>query len=253
MAWLAGAGDPRTANTVLELNAGLGHLTEPLVRIGRRVIATDPSPQNLASLRGRVVPFAVGVSGAEAIPSPSQTVDVVICNPPAVDFDHAKALIEINRVLRPGGTLALIWFTRDNGVPWVRRLSKLIGPGPEEHVLSSSLNDSDLFADVEDSSWRTWLRVDRKGLIAYAAAAGVTDEGTLAEVGALYDEYGRGPDGLQMPYVVRGQRGTVHHAASTAAVDAEPVVAGHLEATASDVLEPLDPPEDPGTLLIDFT
>jgi SAM-dependent methyltransferase len=34
-------------------------------------------------------------------------------------------LAEFRRVLRPGGTLGLIWNVRDNEVPWVRRLSEI--------------------------------------------------------------------------------------------------------------------------------
>lgn len=254
--WLTGTAEDRPGTTVLELNAGTGQLTERLVRLGHRVIATDPSPQNLSQLRGRVVPFAVGVSGAEAIPSPSQTVDVVVCNPSGASLDQAKALSEINRVLRPNGAIALVWVTRDEGVPWVRRLGKLIGSAPAEHPLGSAVLDTELFIDPDETSWRTWKRLDRAGLIAFARASGVGDEGTLAAVGALYDEYDRGPDGLQLPFLVRGLRATVHHKVEDTPeprVVVEPAVAGALEATEPEIVEPIEPPEEPGTLLIDFT
>lgn len=253
--WLTGTTAQRPGTTVLELSAGTGHLTEQLVRLGHRVIATDPSPQNLSMLRARVVPFAVGVSGAEAIPSPSQTVDVVVCNPPLGNFDRSKALSEINRVLRPEGAIALLWITRDEGVPWVRRLGKLIGAAPAEHPLGTALLDSEQFNDADEASWRTWKRMDRKALIEFAKAHGISDEGTLAAVGALYDEYDRGPDGLQMPYLLRGLRATVHHQPEEdrkPQVVVEPAVAGPLEATEPEIVEPIEPPEEPGTLLIDF-
>ena len=38
-----------------------------------------------------------------------------------------RALPEIARVLRPGGVLAMVWNERDEGIPWVRRLGRLIG------------------------------------------------------------------------------------------------------------------------------
>ena len=255
VSWLTGTTEHRPGTTVLELSAGTGHLTEQLVRLGHRVIATDPSPQNLSRLRGRVVPFAVGVSGAEAIPSPSRTVDVVVCNPPGGPFDHAKALSEINRVLRPKGIVALVWVTRDEGVPWVRRLGKLIGSAPADHPLSADVLDTEQFTDPDETNWRTWKRLDRSGLIALARASGVEDEGTLAAVGALYDEYDRGPDGLQLPFLVRGLKATVHHKVEdtpTPQVVVEPAVAGALEATEPEIVEAIDPPEEPGTLLIDF-
>lgn len=256
--WLTGTDAPRPTITVLELNAGTGQLTEQLVRCGHRVIATDPSPQNLATLRTRVVPFAVGVSGAEAIPSPSQTVDVVVCNPASGNVDPAKALDEVNRVLREGGAIAVLWVARDEGVPWVRRLSKLIGLGNDRHPLRDALKTTALFVRPDEASWRTWHRLNRAELISYAKSCGATDEGTLAAVGALYDDYDRGPDGLQMPLLIKGLRAVVHHKAIEVAEAETPVyheVAGHLEATEIDpeFIEPIDPPEDPGTLLIDFT
>lgn len=256
--WLTGTDRQPPGLTVLELNAGVGHLTEHLVRLGHRVIATDPSPQNLAALRSRVVPFAVGVSGAEAIPSPSQTVDVVVCHPSDARIDPEKALAEINRVLRPNGAVAILWLSRDEGVPWVKRLGKLIGPEPEGHRLAAALRDTDKFTDLDETSWRTWQRLDRAGLLSYASANGVSEEGTLAAVGALYDDYDRGPDGLQMPYLVRGLRATVHHTAEAQPEQPDPA-AGHLEATEIEpefeaaIVDPIEPPEDPGTLLIDFT
>lgn len=253
--WLTGTSEQRPGTTVLELSAGTGFLTEHLVRLGHRVIATDPSPQNLSQLRARVVPFAVGVSGAEAIPSPSQTVDVVVCNPPETIVDRSKALDEINRVLRPEGTVALLWVTRDEGVPWVRRLGKLIGSTPAEHPLGAAVLDTEKFTDPDEAQWRTWRRVNRSELIAYAEASGTKDEGTLAAVGALYDEYDRGPDGLQLPFLVRGLRATVHHTVEDKPeprVVVEPTVAGSLEATEPEIVEPIEPPEEPGTLLIDF-
>ena len=251
--WLAG--EPRPGMTVLELHAGSGRLTAQLVRLGHRVIATDPSPHHLAALRSRVVPFAVGVAGTEAIPSPVHSVDAVICNPTNASFDQARALSEINRVLRPDGILALFWSERDESVPWVRKLTKLIGVGHQEHRLGAELRATDQFGEVEETSWRTWQRLNRDELLEYARASGVTDDGTLAAVGALYDDYDRGPDGLQMPYVVKGLRATVHHVEATPAPeqpDADPPVANDAEAEPA-AIDPIDETEEPGTLLIDFS
>ena len=35
-------------------------------------------------------------------------------------FDSPRALTEVERLLRPGGALALVWNTYDTSVPWVR-------------------------------------------------------------------------------------------------------------------------------------
>jgi SAM-dependent methyltransferase len=252
--WLTGDG----RLTVLELGAGTGKLTEVLVEAGHRVIATDPLPEMLAKLRARVVPFAVGVAGAEAIPAPSRSIDVVVCAQSFHWFDHDRALPEIARVLRPGGVLALVWNQRDESVPWVRKLGRLIGTEGQGHDLVAPVRDSALFEDVEEAEFRIWQKLDRDGLLDLVrsrSAIATLDEPerleVLAKVLSLYDEYGRGHDGMLLPYLTRCYRAVVRHPPEA---EPEPDRAG-LETTGVDETEPPappDPPEDPGTLLIDF-
>jgi SAM-dependent methyltransferase len=49
-----------------------------------------------------------------------------------VDVERATA--EAARVLRPGGTLGLIWNRRDERIPWVERLSHVMGSGDAEVI-----------------------------------------------------------------------------------------------------------------------
>ena len=69
----------------------------------------------------------------------------------------------------------------------------------------------------------------------------------LARVGALYDDYGRGPDGMQLPYITRCYRTVVRH-------QTPPPIPGVTDATRASSRIPSQggPPDDPGTLLIDF-
>jgi SAM-dependent methyltransferase len=254
--WLTGEGKL----TVLELGAGTGKLTEVLVEAGHRVIATDPLPEMLTKLRARVVPFAVGVAGAEAIPAPNRSVDVVVCAQAFHWFDHARALPEIARVLRPGGALAMVWNQRDESVPWVRKLGRLIGTEGQDHDLVAPVRDSDLFGDVEDAEFRIWQRLDRDGLVDLVrsrSAIATLDEAArlqkLAEVLSLYDEYGRGHDGMLLPYLTRCFRAVVQHPAEPAP-EPDRARAG-FETTGveeAEAPERPEPPEEPGTLLIDF-
>ena len=86
----------------------------------------------------------------------------------------------------------------------------------------------------------------------------------LAEVLALYDDYGRGMDGMQLPYVSRCFRATVVEAAWAPRLDEEPSASATTRTTAdgdddADVL-PIDAAVDPvvqdgsdsDLLLIDF-
>jgi len=254
--WLTGSGKL----TVLELGAGTGLFTEVLVAAGHRVIATDPAPEMLARLRSRVVPFAVGVSGAEAIPAPSRSVDVVVSAQAFHWFDHERALPEIARVLRPGGVLALVWNQRDESIPWVRRLGKVIGTEGQDRDLVAPVRDSELFGDVEEKSFRMWQRLDREGLadlVRSRSAVAVLDDAArdrrLAQARELYDDYGRGTDGMLLPYLTRCYRAVVRHPPEPPPPD--PPGESGLETTGAEEPEAPtrpEPPEDPGTLLIDF-
>ena len=52
-------------------------------------------------------------------------------------FDHDRALPEIARVLKPGGQLALVWNVRDERIPWVRKLGRIIGSQDQQSTTTS--------------------------------------------------------------------------------------------------------------------
>ncbi len=259
--WLVGE-EPAT---VLELGAGTGKLTELLVAAGHQVIATDPLPEMLARLRGRVPGALTAVAAAERIPVASRSVDVVVCAQSFHWFNHPVALDEIARVLRPDGVLALVWNTRDEGIPWVRKLGKLIGASEAESNkdVAGPARTSDLFGDWAEREFRFWqsLRRDELGDLvrsrSYVAVMPDHERDDLvARVGALYDDYGRGPDGMQLPYLTRCYRTSVTNA-PPAPVVVTPVVHEPYDVEATQAVNrndlPKAPPEDPGTLLIDFS
>ena len=131
-------------------------------------------------------------------------------------FDLDRALPEIARVLKPGGRVGLIWNYRDETIPWVRRLGKVIGTQEQDTDPSEAIRGSELFDEVEETRYTHWQQVDRKSIqdlvLSRSNVAVLDDEARaakLAEVVALYDEYGRGMDGMQLPYVARCFRATV--------------------------------------------
>jgi SAM-dependent methyltransferase len=258
VAWLIGS----HRSTVVELGAGTGKLTELLVAAGHDVIATDPLPEMLTHLRARVPGARAAVATAERIPVSSHTADVVVCAQSFHWFDHDTALPEIARVLRPGGVLALVWNVRDEGIPWARKLGALLRQGGETRTdLSAPLTESLDFGPVTQQEFRFWQTLRRDELFdlvrsrSYVALLGEHERGALLQrVGALYDDYGRGPDGMQLPYLTRCHRAVVHHRAP-----APPVPYG-FGVVDPDATQPIGriprqsaPPDDPGTLLIDFS
>jgi SAM-dependent methyltransferase len=121
-------------------------------------------------------------------------------------FDHERALPEIARVLKPGGHLALVWNVVDERIPWARRLIDVLGRQQERPSSDEVLVQSDLFGFVEQKSFAHWHDLNRESLVDYVASR--SDVATLdadaraaklAQVVALYDDYGRGMDGMQLP------------------------------------------------------
>jgi SAM-dependent methyltransferase len=266
-AWLVGA--PRA--TVVELGAGTGKLTELLVAAGHDVIATDPLPEMLTRLRARVPGARAVVATAEHIPVASRSVDVVVCAQSFHWFDHAVALPEIARVLRPGGSLALVWNERDEGIPWVRKLGRLLrehdhGSPETSAELAEPARESLHFGWTEQQQFRFWQTLRRDDLFdlvrSRSSVALLEDDQRhelLARVGALYDDYGRGPDGMQLPYLTRCYRTVVREVEPPP--PPPPPAPGRVD---WDDLDPdstqpvvrvprqAGPPDEPGTLLFDF-
>jgi ubiquinone/menaquinone biosynthesis C-methylase UbiE len=98
--------------TVLEIGAGvganLGHLAP-----GTKLIAVEPSLQMHDRLRRRSeeagVDLEIIAGGAESLPLPDESVDVVICSLVLCTAeDPARVLSEVKRVLRPGGRFRFV-------------------------------------------------------------------------------------------------------------------------------------------------
>jgi len=128
---------------VLDLGAGTGKLTRPLVERFARVTAVEPDPSMLALL-SQAPGFHSALEGrAEAIPLDDRSVDAVFVGQAFHWFDIGPALLEIARVLRPRGGLVLIWNTwweADPPVPpAAAELMKqaLERPGLEPHSLET--------------------------------------------------------------------------------------------------------------------
>jgi SAM-dependent methyltransferase len=115
---------PPGADRVLDLGAGTGKLTEVLLDLGLDVVAVEPSEP----MRQRIAGRAEVLDGtAEQIPLPDASVDAVLVGQAFHWFDPNSALAEISRVLKPGGTVGLLWNVMDDSVPWVREMSELFG------------------------------------------------------------------------------------------------------------------------------
>lgn len=214
--WLVGAAPSR----VLELGAGTGKLTSTLVGDGHAVTATDPSEPMLDQLAdGLDVPCVR--AAAESLPFRANTFDVVVAAQAFHWFDHARALPEIGRVLRDGGTLGVVWNVRDETIPWTRRLSEILGSQAQDlcaHADEPVL--SGLFFVPEHAEFGFWQRLDQESLMglvssrSYVAALTPQErEAVLDRVRGLYEEYSTGRNGLRLRYATHCYRAAVDKAA----------------------------------------
>jgi SAM-dependent methyltransferase len=123
--WLVPAG----AVDALDVGAGTGKFTALLVDRGLSVSAVDPSADMLEQL-GSLLPAVSASEGtAEATGLADASFDVVSVAQAWHWCDPLPASTELARILRPRGTLGLIWNQLDTSVPWVHRLSRIMHAG----------------------------------------------------------------------------------------------------------------------------
>lgn len=111
--------------TALEVGAGTGKFLPLLLQTGAEIIALEP----VDAMRGEIAHrFEVKtISGtAEQIGLADASVDAVICAQAFHWFATPEAVAEMQRVLKPGGVLGMIWNGRDTSVPWVAKMGAVI-------------------------------------------------------------------------------------------------------------------------------
>ncbi|WP_234988187.1 class I SAM-dependent methyltransferase [Demequina sp. NBRC 110056] len=212
VAWMVGASP---LAVVADVGAGTGKLTRALVAAGHGVIAVDPDPQMLAALAA-AVPEAGRVEGtAERLPLAAQSADAVVLGQAWHWVDVAEGSAEIARVLRPGGTLGLVWNIRDESVPWVAELTKAMhGSAAERLLAGDGPRVGAPFPALEERSW-SWVRTmavsDLQAMVrsrsyyleADAHRRAVIDEAVL-RIGSAVARDGT----IDLPYVTRAFRTT---------------------------------------------
>ncbi|MBM0123825.1 class I SAM-dependent methyltransferase [Pimelobacter simplex] len=274
VAWLTGE-EPLA---VLELGAGTGKLTEHLVALGHDVHATDPDPRMLDRLGTRLPELRVSQTAAEEIPAADATYDLVVAADADAWFDADRALPEIARVLKRGGTFAVVRNVRDERIPWVKRLGNLIGHHTTGEGVGDAIDSSPYFGPAEETAFKHWQVIDRssvqdlaRSLPDVAALDRTGQDSKVREVLAFYDDFGRGMDGMQLPWVTECFRAVVGIQPKTIRQEPAPTSTGTTPAAPDDEAGPeaqlvgedtvpvalapaVEPPadDDSGMLLIDF-
>jgi ubiquinone/menaquinone biosynthesis C-methylase UbiE len=174
--WLTRRVGMRPGVTVIDLAAGTGKLSHSLAGTGAQVIAVEP----LEPMRRAIGPGIRAIEGtAEAIPLARASADAVTVGQAFHWFDGDAALAEIHRILRPGGSLALLWNVRRMEDPIHAAIEELIAPhcgGVPRHQTRKwrdALERTCLFGPLEEAEFRNEQRLDAQGLAARVGSTSV--------------------------------------------------------------------------------
>ena len=160
VAWIGEQIGLGPGRVVVDVGAGTGKLTRLLIPSGARVIAVEP----IAEMRDQLAAASPGAElldgTAESLPLPDESVDAITVAQAFHWFDQNEALPEFHRVLRPGGSLVLIWNKRDLEDPLQAAIEELLRPvrrsvsTPRYGSWRPSLERSPLFGPCDEASFR---------------------------------------------------------------------------------------------------
>ncbi len=126
----------RAGQRVLDVGAGSGNAAIPAAALGARVVASDLTPELLATGRRlaaeRGVHLEWAAADAEALPFADDTFDVVMSSVGAMFAPRHQAVAdELVRIARPGGTIGLINWTPDGFIGHLfRTMAPYAPPAP---------------------------------------------------------------------------------------------------------------------------
>jgi SAM-dependent methyltransferase len=211
--WLiARAGAAAPVHDAVDVGAGTGKFTTSLVAHGLAVTAVEPDTGMLSRLAVNHPSVAALSGSAEAIPLEDASADLVTFAQAWHWVDVPAASAEVARVLRPTGALGLVWNIRDDSVPWVAALARVMGESAAEEYNSRTPEVAAPLELVDHAEFRWENPLDRGELLAmvasrsYVITMGATERAALMrELEELLDSH---PDtaGLQsyrLPYLTR--------------------------------------------------
>jgi SAM-dependent methyltransferase len=126
--WLVDELGLESGKSALDLAAGTGKFTFYVLATGASVVAVEPVDAMREQLVQRFPGIDARSGSAQHIPLEDDSVDAVVCAQAFHWFATAEAVREIGRVLRPGGAFGLVWNVRDDRVPWVREMGRIMKP-----------------------------------------------------------------------------------------------------------------------------
>jgi len=219
--WLA----PAEPGPVLAIGRASAATANRLARLGNPGTITDKMPSAVRAACRRYPTLQGVVAAPDALPFVPCSFSAVLVVQGMHLLPTGLALDEFARVLAPGGRISVQFTVRDDSVPWVRRLARILRTYDPEAMTSGAelysvagIAASPHFPVLEHRSFRMWVPITRVGMLEMVSSSprlvglgGPEVDGLLAEVGALYDSSAREPEPLLLPYSILCWRATVDH------------------------------------------
>jgi SAM-dependent methyltransferase len=219
--WLA----PAEPGRVLAVGRASAATANRLSRFGNRVTIIDRSASAARASRHRYPALQAIGAAPDALPFRPCSFGQVLVAQGMHLLAAGLVLDEFARVLAVGGKLSVLYTVRDDSVPWVRRLARILRAydpdamtGDEKLFSAAAIAASPHFSLVEHRSFRMWVPITREGMLEMVSSApGLATLGEpeadqlLDEVAALYDSSARRPEPLLLPYSVMCWRAGVDH------------------------------------------
>ena len=192
---------------VADIGCGTGKFTRLLTHAD--VIGIEPLEGMRTTFHELLpdVPVLAGV--AEALPFRDSLFDVATFASAFHWIDHARALPELHRVLRPGGKLAIIWNRRDELSGWARDFWQITEahrgdtPGYRTGAWRTALDASPFFGPITEQWFEHTQHVDIDGAVARVASISFIE--TNPKRDEILDEArsfleALGPEEFDLPY-----------------------------------------------------
>jgi SAM-dependent methyltransferase len=205
---------------VLSASASLA-VPRALAARGLEVFAINRDANRAAKLRTNPQITTV-VARAEALPFVTCHFGMIHAHQIFQQLAPGLALPELARVLRGHGFLAASYFSRDETVPWVRRLVELMRSvemmqANAEADAIAPLLTSKYFPKSESKTFRVWTQIDRQSMLELVAREAALSEAKdidlhelLRQAGTIFDSATSGLE-LRLPYQLTCYRLFVDH------------------------------------------
>jgi SAM-dependent methyltransferase len=214
LSWLV----PDRCELAVDLAAGMGLFTRSLAERVPKVIAVEPDARmrEVFALRSPGLELLEG--SGEALPLPDASVDLVTVSSAWHWFDPEAAPLEIARVLKDGGRLAVVWthMAHDAGLPDVDWEALGVHAQDRERVSRQrdfTLPETAPFGAVEKAEFRYTRPTSKADVVAalatYSPVIALDDDvraRALTAAAARLDERFPDQDVLDVTIVTRGIR-----------------------------------------------